>query len=345
MKRTPTATLTATLTALIALALSALLMTPVQAQEDPAAVATRFAPVVYQEYSIYSDQHLDFLRRVDFDGDWDTTNNLDNAQERRGDERGYVYYDVKETETHLFVSYFFYYARRSLIFDIRKENHSAGCVVVVRKGAPVGQEIELFLETDGGDELRITASNGALDWGRRKLKDERGRTRRVALRKGMSFDDADIGPARRHPRLWIDAWNHQTRIRRRPSRPEPGYPFLTGRGIVYHPHPSVSRHAPRPGDHVTGYTLLPLSQLDQIQTLDSSKRFMLGSKDTTAQLPAAWDLDLPGVSRGEVLKDPAQVVATLFEVKGPFARAYLSPAASKSPSAGITDRLVGAAKE
>lgn len=331
-------------TALSLLTLLAFLLpaAPSFAQQSDAEVAARYAPVIYQEFSIYEDQPLDYLRRVDFDGDWDTTNNLDNAEKQGVDHRGYVYFEVKETETHYFVTYFLYYARRARIFNIKSENHSAGCVVVARKGAPAGKEIELFFTTGDGDKMRVVQTENAKRWDRKRIENERtGRKRKVSVNKTMAFDDADIDPLRNHPRLHVDPWNHNTQIRRRPTsrfddRP---YPFYTGRGIVYHPHHTVRHRAPTPGAVVVGYELLPLSELDKVK--DGSKTRLPGSDKSKAKLPGAWEIPAPGFPKGALQKDPARVVDTLFEVRGEFSRDYVARGAKK---AGLSKALAGARK-
>ncbi|MBL4846336.1 MAG: hypothetical protein JKY65_12480 [Planctomycetes bacterium] len=308
-----------------------------------AEVAARYAPVIYQEFSIYDDQPLDYLRRVDFDGDWNTRNNLDNAERSDVDNRGYVYFEVKETETHYFVTYYLYYARKAIIFNIKSENHSAGCVVVARKNAKAGQEIELFFTTGSGDKLSLIQTENAKKWDRRKIENPRnGRKRKVSVKKTMAFDDADIDPNQNHPRLAVDPWDHKAGVRRRPTsrfddRP---YPFFTGRGIVYHPHSTVPHRSPTPGAVVVGYALLPLSDLDQVQNLDESKTHILGSKSGKAQLPGAWKVPAPGFPTGALQKDPARVVAELFKVRGEFSRTYLP----RSESTGLNKVLAGATK-
>lgn len=332
-------------TALTLLTLLALLLPTTAAfGQSDAEVAARYAPVIYQEFSIYEDQPLDYLRRVDFDGDWDTTNNLKNAEKEGVDNRGYVYFEVKETETHYFVTYYLYYARRARIFNIKSENHSAGCVVVARKGAPAGKEIELFFTTGEGDRLDVVQTENAKRWDRKKIEDERsGRKRRVGVNKTMAFDDADIDPKRNHPRLHIDAWNHIARIRRRPTsrfddRP---YPFLSGRGIVYHPHSTVSHTSPTPGAVVVGYGLRPLSELDQVKDSAGKSRLPGSDRSKVAKLPSAWEIPAPGFPKGALQKDPARVVDALFKVRGRFSRNYVERGGNKT---GLNKALAGATK-
>src|SRR5690606_31485002 len=76
--------------------------------ESPEAVAARYAPVFYQQI----DRGIfDFVRRVDFDGDWVARNNFDNTTPE-ADASAWVYFDVKETATHYYVSYVLYHSGR-----------------------------------------------------------------------------------------------------------------------------------------------------------------------------------------------------------------------------------------
>ena len=107
-------------------------------------------PVIYQRVK---SGRYDFIRRVDFDGDWDTKNNWNNAD--GGDRRSYVYYDVKETASHFFVTYAWYYPRREAGKSnpfrrfTRHENDMGGLTVVVRKNAPRGRSVEMIMAANG----------------------------------------------------------------------------------------------------------------------------------------------------------------------------------------------------
>ncbi len=74
------------------------------------ALAEHYAPVIYQE--VYNDPTygiFDRITSVDFDGDIDPTNNIQNALAENGQLPAAVYYFVIESETHFFIYYFIYH--------------------------------------------------------------------------------------------------------------------------------------------------------------------------------------------------------------------------------------------
>jgi len=99
-------------------------------------LAMTFAPVVYQE--VDPDTNLavgDYFTKVDFDTDWDATNNY--TRYRANGLAGAAYYNVIETESHYFIQYLFYYpvayesqSRQFIPHDV------TAVVVVVKKGTP-----------------------------------------------------------------------------------------------------------------------------------------------------------------------------------------------------------------
>lgn len=86
-----------------------------------AAIATRFAPIFYQDVDTTdgwcSAQSkggtADWITAVNYDGDWKTSNNWDNMLSARnaGKLIPYVYYYVTYTETHFFILYSVYHPR------------------------------------------------------------------------------------------------------------------------------------------------------------------------------------------------------------------------------------------
>ena len=73
-------------------------------------LAEYYAPVIYQE--VYSNPEyaaFDRITSVDFDGDYDPTNNIQNAINDNGALPGAMYYFVIESATHFFIYYFPYH--------------------------------------------------------------------------------------------------------------------------------------------------------------------------------------------------------------------------------------------
>ncbi|MCM3745723.1 hypothetical protein M3223_00005 [Paenibacillus pasadenensis] len=116
------------------------------------AVADKFAPDIHQEvrqkgtskpgylnFTYGYDISADFITNVNYDGDWKANNNWDRLGDFKTTLQSYVYYDVKETETHYFISYWNYYGRDdSDLHPDRHENDMEGMFIVVRKGMENG---------------------------------------------------------------------------------------------------------------------------------------------------------------------------------------------------------------
>ena len=128
----------------IAAALSAALVSiglgvpaPAGAAIGRAELALRWAPIHYQDVDATGSHALggksDYITRVDYDGDLVGRNNWDNAA--RGGAAA-VYYDVVETSTHWFITYFFFHPRDWVdhpFFETEHENDGEGLTEMVEK--------------------------------------------------------------------------------------------------------------------------------------------------------------------------------------------------------------------
>jgi hypothetical protein len=95
--------------------------------EAYAVLARAYAPVVYQE--VESGQ-LDTFTRVDFDDDFDMTNNEERALPAHP---SFAYYDVIESRTHYFLTYAFYYPVSAPRDGLSYEHDFVFAQVVVQK--------------------------------------------------------------------------------------------------------------------------------------------------------------------------------------------------------------------
>ncbi|MFM9277658.1 hypothetical protein [Paenibacillus jiagnxiensis] len=73
-------------------------------------MAYRWAPVHIQDTDS-SDYDADYLSAIDFDGEWDTSNNWENQPADVNRLQGTAYYSIVETSTHWFIMYAFYHPR------------------------------------------------------------------------------------------------------------------------------------------------------------------------------------------------------------------------------------------
>lgn len=88
-------------------------------------LAYRWAPIHYQ-YIDLSYIKRDLLCQINYDGDWDTSNNRDHIDDY--DLIPVVYYGTAETGTHYYIVYCFYHAD-----DATHENDLEGCLLIIQK--------------------------------------------------------------------------------------------------------------------------------------------------------------------------------------------------------------------
>ena len=77
-------------------------------------LAEHYAPVLYQDVAdgLFNDPQnyrRDFITRVDFDGDFDATNNIENLNSGVYPLLAFVYFDVVETPWHYYIAYSFFH--------------------------------------------------------------------------------------------------------------------------------------------------------------------------------------------------------------------------------------------
>lgn len=321
---------------------------------DDAAIAARYAPVIYQEIE---RGQMDYLRRADFDGDWDATNNFQAALSNKGDSRGYAYYEVKETESHFFVTYVFFHAGKksnSPVKFIRKlrthENDLGGLTVVVAKQAAPGREVEALMTTDGAS----LKTYGNMP---KKVDGERVRWRRNhgSWQGPVRFvDEADhplVDLQRTHPQIWITGKSHE--VYGYTGRDDRNA-FGRDEGIVYAPTGTAQAPKAPHRAQLVGYALRPLSELyehlqkddfaTQDERSDSSTPLpahMRGEEglDDKAVFPWAWRAPMHEYARnrqddhgrtrrewieeGQLFNDPVHALSVLFDLPDTFSRRYV----------------------
>jgi Zn-dependent protease with chaperone function len=126
-------------------------------------IAALFAPLFYQ--ALGPEPRYDYVTNFDFDDDWRGDNNWDHASEKRWPLRAWIYYNVRETETHYFIHYAAFHPRdykggsgrgRWLSRAIR------GGVARVGSNDPTGRARELVLahENDLEGSLVVVEKQG-----------------------------------------------------------------------------------------------------------------------------------------------------------------------------------------
>ncbi len=96
------------------------------------ALAAKYSPIIYQAVDP-SEPKADYLTRIDFDKDWDASNNWLNLQ-KASSVPSDVYYDCIETPSHYFIYYMYYHALyNSGTKEYKHGNDMEGAIVVVAK--------------------------------------------------------------------------------------------------------------------------------------------------------------------------------------------------------------------
>lgn len=90
-------------------------------------LAEAYAPVVYQQVE---ELDIDTFARIDFDGDLSPANNLESVA---GANYGFAYYDLVESVTHYFLTYFYYYPASHPREDVTFEHDFVAAQLVVQK--------------------------------------------------------------------------------------------------------------------------------------------------------------------------------------------------------------------
>ena len=178
--------------------------TPYEEPAQNAALAAKWAPIVYQGLASTSGNawRRDFPVAIDFDGDWTANNNR--ARMESAPASNYtatVYYQVLESHSQLFIFYMTYYPARTLRdtgtgMDEQYEHDMTGAMFVIDKASDQLVLVEgLRVEQDTDTLIAFLRSGAGLSLpGEGRLK--------------ANFDPATLVDGRRYP-LYIPGGRHE----------------------------------------------------------------------------------------------------------------------------------------
>jgi len=292
-------------------------------------LAFHYAPVHYQDTDD-TNYPADFISRVNYDGNWTTTDNWDNLD--GGDLSAWVYYSVVESCTHWFIVYAFYHPRDwDDDHDKEHENDMEGILTIVQKdGSTFGElvgiitvfHLDFFSYIPLGSPL--VAGNedidGILSW---DIVDGIPRIKTIQEAKGHG----------------LKAWSFAGDFH--------GADYEDG--IIYVPSSSTSMVPESGNDRRVSYQLIDLNAFGNLWTLqifeaqrerDESSTFatwgtLKGDKgggcgegrpctSDAANAPWGWDDEDDGPTfAGEMALDPAHLVDHYFDGLGDFSHQYL----------------------
>jgi Zn-dependent protease with chaperone function len=139
-------------------------------------IAALYAPVFH--VGVTRNARYDLPTSFDFDGDQRADNNWQNADSSGYRPRGYVYYNLSETETHYLINYtLFFPVDDKRVFESQGEVHEndmESCLVVVEK-SEAGTGRVVVVEVLGEEGLRKYIPNAALLGGFESIRLQEGR--------------------------------------------------------------------------------------------------------------------------------------------------------------------------
>jgi hypothetical protein len=307
---------------------------PAPGELEPTEVAARFAPRIYQRLTHGA---MDLIRAPDFDGDWNPDNDWEHLA--GGDARAVVYWSLASTRTHWFVTYAWFHPRRAGTGPISgRPNDFHGCLVVARRGAPRGRELEAVLTADGatlqllGGELATPGQFHGLA-GEVRCVDE----------AGHPWLDLE----RTHAQLWVRGGDHGVVGF---NGNDDSDPFSGEPGVTY--GPGAEPRAPRGERDSVGFELRSLAEVlahaqDPAFVDPASRRRLAGTDrdlptrlrggrgDASAAPPWAWAgsretfhsrPESPGATDllgGHTWSDPARTAGLMLNWRGrELAREY-----------------------
>lgn len=93
--------------------------------DENSQLAYKFAPINYQHVNL-ANVRRDLVCAIDYDGEWDTSNNRKNLH--NFELIPVVYYNVLKTRNYYYILYCFYHAD-----DKDHENDLEGCLLIIQR--------------------------------------------------------------------------------------------------------------------------------------------------------------------------------------------------------------------
>jgi len=307
--------LTRTLKTGLALSLLATLVTfptsSAQAAPSNWELASYWAPDFYQDTHDTHGHASDYVTSFNYDGDWSGLNNWENLYNYPL--AANVYYQVVETGTHWFISYYTFHPRDDgpLAAD-RHENDLEGCLLVVRKDGSTYGSFQL-METQAHNQIYQYTNDGSITNGSDNIDG------------GVRFRDS-------HPGVFIQP-NGQSPWGGHGVHAWDGSGAPGGDGIVYYHGDRADVPTSGAGNYANWYSykLLSVDELwDRRNWVDGNTFASWGAfagdtyEQNSAKAPWGWDDPDDGPTfTGDWFADPAHMVDTHLNNLGTFSHQYV----------------------
>jgi len=291
-----------------------------------------YAPIHYQDVDPDGTWSLegrsDYLTSINYDGDWDTSNNWEHIAPRKGHKAiGHAYYSVVLTETHAFIIYAFYHPRDWNSAGVKPdahENDMEGVLEIIELPGRIGSAGFDYLDK-GVLKAMVTVFH--LDFYSYRNRDipnaEEYQGNHEDIDGKIEFKEY-IGGGALHPVTAQQSEGHGLKA-------WPHVEIKGGDGLIYYPAWEKHTEPGHPNDRSNMYRLIDIhkenglwARRNNSETFDSFGVFNGNNHQWhTAHAPWGWDDKNDNPGRGDIAMDPIKLVKSYFKNLGNFSNTYI----------------------
>jgi hypothetical protein len=285
-------------------------------------LALQHAPVHYQDVDPTGSHGLsgkaDYITKVDFDGDFNATNNWNNIAKSQYSPTAYAYYSVTETETHYYIIYAFFHPRDwtdvwLLYHWDEHENDLEGVLTIVKKDGSTYGTAQGIVTVFHSDFYSFSVAGSGLTNGQESIDgqiqftNDGGISRITTAAEAKGHGMKAYGPLK------------------------PGGSDY----VVYYPSLTTAEQPSGIYDRSVRYKLVDIfeagglwQQRFNTQLFDNAKSFRKSVGNGTANAPWNWDDGNDGggtgLYAGGMAYYPAELTDAYFNGLGNFSKKYLN---------------------
>ncbi len=278
-------------------------------------LAKRWAPVHRQDIDATGSHSLggkaDYITAINFDGDWNATNNWDNIANSSYSPTAHCYYSVIETSTNWFIQYSFFHPRDwtdvPLLYTLDEhENDLEGVLIVIKRDG----------STYGSIQAAVTVYHS--DFYSYLLKE-------ATYQENFESVDGTL-QMEWYNNEWHPITSQECRGHGIKAHP---YVDIDGDGVVYYPSMNDVAEAPENNyDTDVKYKLVDIFAPGELwdqrynNQLFSGGSFLSSHGSGSANAPWNWEDKDDDVQRGHIATYPAGLVAEYFKNLGTYSFLY-----------------------
>lgn len=300
-------------------------------------LATRFAPIHHQEVDKDGAHALggkaDYITKIDFDKDWEMTNNWENVNAHSNDPTTFtaaVYYSVVWTRTHWYIIYFFFHPRdwSNFLCKDEHENDVEGILLVVPQTTIEEAKVKAMVTVFHKNFYSFTTNDGANE---------------AAFRGNFEDIDGTITFEGQHPRTAQEARGHGIlNLKDNEKSDRPGIfsaiKFNQDGRVIYRPIEKAGEVPEWPtdiNDKDVKYELVDIFECKGLWAQRNNPATFINNRfrgdrgdnscmiKNAADPPWNWDDKNDYPNRGVIATNPASLVHNYFSNKGNFDHTYI----------------------